>query len=44
MFAAVGNHVQALHRPRIGGLALDELPEGAWRILDEDDRTRLFGG
>ena len=42
MFAAVGNHVAALHRERIGGLALDGLPEGEWRILDDADRARLF--
>lgn len=43
MFAAVGNHVDALHRSQVGGLALEELPEGEWRILDADDVTRLFG-
>lgn len=42
MFAAVGNHVLALHRERIGGLALDGLPEGQWRALDEGGRARLF--
>ena len=42
MFAAVGNHVAALHRERIGGLALDDLPEGEWRILDEEGRQALF--
>jgi 16S rRNA pseudouridine516 synthase len=42
MFAASGNHVVALHRERIGGLALDELPAGEWRALDEEDRARLF--
>jgi 16S rRNA pseudouridine516 synthase len=42
MFAAVGNHVDALHRPRIGGLGLDALPAGQWRILDEADRAQLF--
>lgn len=42
MFAAVGNHVAALHRSRIGGLALGELPSGEWRILDETARTELF--
>jgi 16S rRNA pseudouridine516 synthase len=42
MFAAVGNHVAALHRERIGGLALDGLPEGGWRMLDDADRARLF--
>ncbi len=36
MFAAVGNHVEALHRDRIGELALpDDLEPGAWRLLDE---------
>lgn len=43
MFAAVGNHVEALHRQRIGGLDLGDLPEGRWRLLDEGDRARLFG-
>lgn len=42
MFAAVGNHVVALHRSRIGGLALGELPSGEWRILDEAARMELF--
>lgn len=42
MFAAVGNHVEALHRPRVGGLALDELPAGQWRMLDEADIARIF--
>jgi 16S rRNA pseudouridine516 synthase len=43
MFAATGNHVEALHRSRIGGLALDGLPAGQWRLLDEGDIARLFG-
>lgn len=42
MFAAVGNHVAALHRERVGGLALDELPVGEWRMLGEGDRAQLF--
>jgi 16S rRNA pseudouridine516 synthase len=34
MFAAVGNHVVALHRDRIGGLVLpDDLRAGAFRLL-----------
>lgn len=34
MFAAVGNHVSALHRDRVGGLALpDDLPAGQYRVL-----------
>ena len=42
MFAAVGNHVEALHRSRIGGLALDGLGPDAWRILDDAERAQLF--
>jgi 16S rRNA pseudouridine516 synthase len=42
MFAAVGNHVEALHRSRIGGLELAGLPAGQWRILGDDDRAGLF--
>jgi len=42
MFAAVGNHVLALHRSRIGGLALGELAPGEWRMLDADDLQQLF--
>jgi 16S rRNA pseudouridine516 synthase len=44
MFAAVGNHVEALHRPQVGGLTLGDLPEGQWRILGEADRAALFAG
>ncbi|KRG41343.1 16S rRNA pseudouridine(516) synthase [Stenotrophomonas pictorum JCM 9942] len=43
MFAAVGNHVQSLHRSRVGGLGLDGLDEGQWRQLDAADLARLFG-
>ncbi len=42
MFAAVGNHVDALHRSRIGGLTLGALPEGEWRLLDATDLDTLF--
>lgn len=44
MFAAVGNHVEALHRSRIGGLSLGELSPGQWRVLDAGDLDTLFGG
>jgi 16S rRNA pseudouridine516 synthase len=43
MFAAVGNHVETLHRSRVGGLELDELPVGQWRSLDASDIEKLFG-
>lgn len=42
MFAAVGNHVLALQRISIGGLALAALPAGQWRALDARDRELLF--
>ena len=35
MFAAMGNHVTALHRDRVGGLDLPaDLPAGAYRVMD----------
>lgn len=44
MFAAVGNHVAALHRDRIGGLALPEdLAPGAFRLMTDADIKTLFG-
>ncbi|MAL03732.1 MAG: 16S rRNA pseudouridine(516) synthase [Arenimonas sp.] len=42
MFAAVGNHVESLHRHRLGGLDLDGLAPGEWRLLGDADRARLF--
>ncbi|TXH67349.1 MAG: pseudouridine synthase [Lysobacteraceae bacterium] len=43
MFAAVGNHVETLHRVAVGGLDLDDLEPGRWRALDDTARARLFG-
>jgi 16S rRNA pseudouridine516 synthase len=43
MFAAVGNHVTALHRDRIGGLALPEdLGPGQYRLLGEADLALIL--
>ena len=43
MFAAVGNHVEGLHRERVGGLALpDDLAPGAWRLLDQAGIDAIF--
>ena len=42
MFAATGNHVQALHRSRIGGLDLQGLDPGQWRPLTSTDLDTLF--
>ena len=44
MFAAVGNHVQALQRVRVGGLVLGGLEPGQWRMLSAQDLDTLFGG
>jgi 16S rRNA pseudouridine516 synthase len=44
MFAAIGNHVETLHREAIGQLTLDGLPAGEWRALDEQDIARVFAG
>jgi len=43
MFAAAGNHVEALHRERMGGLALpDDLAPGAWRLLSTQEIGQIF--
>jgi 16S rRNA pseudouridine516 synthase len=43
MFAAVGNHVEALHRERIGGLTLpDDLAPGRWRLMTPDQVAAIF--
>ena len=42
MFAAVGNHVVALERTALGGLALDGLPSGEWRLLTAEDTASIF--
>jgi 16S rRNA pseudouridine516 synthase len=43
MFAAVGNHVTALHRDRVGGLTLpDDLAAGEFRIMSQDDISAVL--
>jgi 16S rRNA pseudouridine516 synthase len=43
MFAAVGNHVVALHRERVGGLTLPaDLQPGAYRVMTEEDVAAIF--
>lgn len=42
MCEAVGHPVRALKRIAIGGLALGELPEGAWRHATEQDLALIF--
>lgn len=42
MFAAVGNHVESLHRRRVGHLDLGDLTEGRWRILDQHVVASIF--
>ena len=43
MFAAVDNHVEALHRESLGGLLLPEdLAEGEWRVPQAAAVARVF--
>ena len=43
MFAATGNHVEALHRESLGGLVLPEdLAPGQWRLLDAAGIAAVF--
>ncbi|MBI1205424.1 MAG: pseudouridine synthase [Rhodopseudomonas sp.] len=43
MFAAVGNHVVALHRDRIGALTLpDDLEPGRYRLMSAADIAQVF--
>jgi len=43
MFAAVGNHVTALHRDRVGGLQLpDDLAPGQFRLLTNADLSLVL--
>jgi 16S rRNA pseudouridine516 synthase len=45
MFAAIGNHVVALHRDRVGGLDLPaDLPAGGYRVMGPADVPAVFGG
>ena len=42
MFASAGNHVEKLHRPEVGGLALGDLAEGSWRVLSDSEKARVI--
>lgn len=43
MFAATGNHVEALHREALGGLTLPEdLAPGAWKLLTASEIAAIF--
>ncbi|MDB5409910.1 MAG: rsuA [Rhodospirillales bacterium] len=42
MFAAVGNHVETLHRAALGGLTLGDLPSGKWRYVTAEEIARVF--
>ena len=41
MFAAAGNHVEALHRAAFGPLTLGDLSQGDWRLLSQDEVAAL---
>lgn len=43
MFAATGNHVEALHRERLGGLSLpDGMAPGEWKLLSAEEISLIF--
>ena len=43
MFAATGNHVEDLHRERMGGLTLPaDLAPGQWKLLNADEIALIF--
>lgn len=42
MFSALGNNVETLHRFKLGGLQLGPLPEGQYRILNDQDISSIF--
>lgn len=43
MFAATGNHVETLHRDRLGGLTLpQDLEPGYWRLAGPQDIEAIF--
>jgi 16S rRNA pseudouridine516 synthase len=42
MFAALGNHVETLHRSSIGALDLGDLEPGAWRVLNPAEVERIL--
>ena len=43
MFAAAGNHVETLHRERLGSLALpDSMAPGQWALLTEEEIASIF--
>jgi 16S rRNA pseudouridine516 synthase len=44
MFAALGNHVETLHRSAVGGLQLGDLGVGEWRVLELPEVDRIFIG
>jgi 16S rRNA pseudouridine516 synthase len=43
MFAATGNHVEKLHRERLGGLSLPEaMAPGQWNLLSAEEIALIF--
>jgi 16S rRNA pseudouridine516 synthase len=42
MFAAVGNHVDALHRRAVGALEFGGLAVGQWRVVGDDEVAALL--
>ncbi len=42
MFGTLGNHVETLHRFKLGGMELGDLPEGEHKVLNDADVGLFF--
>ena len=42
LFSSIGHEVTRLRRVRFGGIALDDLPPGAWRVIATQELARAF--
>lgn len=42
MFETIGNHVEDLHRFKLGNLDLGDMPEGKYRVLNQADIASIF--
>ena len=43
LLSAIGHEVTRLRRVQFGGITLDDLPVGAWRVIADDELARAFG-
>jgi 23S rRNA pseudouridine2605 synthase len=43
LLSAIGHEVTRLRRVQFGGITLDDLPAGRWRVIGDDELARAFG-